>query len=93
MQEAVDWLEYKKPLPVQRYALPVILEGKNLAARAQTGSGKTVAFLLPILSLMCKQEVVSRPDTQQTVLRGRSRSTSTIQPSAVVLLPTHELVI
>lgn len=38
------------PTPVQRGAIPVVLEGHDLIAQAQTGSGKTLAFVLPILS-------------------------------------------
>jgi ATP-dependent RNA helicase DDX54/DBP10 len=40
---------YKLPTPVQRKALPVALAGKDLVCMARTGSGKTAAFLIPIL--------------------------------------------
>ncbi|GFU19401.1 ATP-dependent RNA helicase DDX54 [Nephila pilipes] len=40
---------YKVPSPIQRKAIPVIMEGKNVVAMARTGSGKTAAFLIPIL--------------------------------------------
>jgi len=40
---------YSEPTPVQRQAIPVILEGRDLMAGAQTGTGKTAAFVLPIL--------------------------------------------
>ena len=42
-------LGYEKPFPVQEQAIPAILKGADLAIQAQTGSGKTVAFLAPIL--------------------------------------------
>ena len=40
---------YSKPTPVQRQAIPVILEGKDIMAGAQTGTGKTAGFALPLL--------------------------------------------
>ncbi|KFM58947.1 ATP-dependent RNA helicase DDX54, partial [Stegodyphus mimosarum] len=46
---------YKVPTPIQRKAIPVIMEGKNVVAMARTGSGKTAAFLIPMLErLKCR---------------------------------------
>jgi ATP-dependent RNA helicase RhlE len=46
---AVTELGYDEPTPIQRMAIPLALEGKDVLGRAQTGTGKTAAFMLPIL--------------------------------------------
>ena len=46
---ALDDVRYTVPTPVQSEAIPVVLDGKDLLACAQTGTGKTAGFLLPIL--------------------------------------------
>ena len=40
---------YKVPTPIQRKTIPLILDGKDAVAMARTGSGKTAAFLIPML--------------------------------------------
>ncbi len=56
---AISELGYATPTPIQAEAIPLALKGKNLIAAAQTGSGKTATFVLPIL------EMLSRGDTQR----------------------------
>ncbi|XP_021864852.2 DEAD-box ATP-dependent RNA helicase 16 [Spinacia oleracea] len=65
----------KKPTPIQRVAIPLILEGKDVVARAKTGSGKTFAYLLPML--------------QKLLLD--SGSNKRLAPSSFILVPTREL--
>lgn len=48
--EAIEWMGFEKATPIQEKAIPVILENKDILACAQTGTGKTGAFLLPILN-------------------------------------------
>ncbi len=58
---AVDAQGYEAPTPVQERSIPHILAGDDLAAEAQTGSGKTAAFVLPILEKMASGTAVSTP--------------------------------
>ena len=50
-QEALLERGFKEPTPVQVQVIPQVLSGKDVVAMAQTGSGKTAAFVLPILKL------------------------------------------
>jgi ATP-dependent RNA helicase RhlE len=49
--KAVSELGYTEPTPVQKQAIPVILAGRDLVAAAQTGTGKTASFVLPLLEI------------------------------------------
>ena len=51
---AVDKLGYLEPTPVQEQAIPLVLEGRDVIAAASTGTGKTAAFLLPVLGTLPK---------------------------------------
>jgi ATP-dependent RNA helicase RhlE len=66
---------YSKPTPVQRQAIPVILEGKDVLAGAQTGTGKTAGFALPLL--------------QRLSQRTREKGKTSVR--ALILAPTREL--
>ncbi len=52
--KAISELDYKQPSPIQEKAIPEILNGKDLLAAAQTGTGKTAGFTLPILERLVK---------------------------------------
>lgn len=54
LQEGLDSMGFKTPTFIQEQAIPVILKGKDLIACAQTGTGKTAAFVLPILDKMAR---------------------------------------
>jgi ATP-dependent RNA helicase RhlE len=69
---------YNEPTLVQELCIPIILEKKNLVASAQTGTGKTAAFALPILQLLY--------DKQDSPKRGKNLR-------ALIVSPTRELAI
>ena len=49
IQRALEEMNYEEPSPIQEKTIPLLLEGRNVLGCAQTGSGKTAAFALPIL--------------------------------------------
>src|SRR4051794_4710084 len=55
LRQGIRELHYAAPTPVQAAAIPAILAGRDLIATAQTGTGKTAAFLLPILHRLLSQ--------------------------------------
>ena len=59
--DAVARLGYDEPTPVQEQAIPIVLTGRDLIAAASTGTGKTAAFLLPVLSRMPRDRSHNRP--------------------------------
>src|SRR3954465_137918 len=65
-------LGFQRPTPIQAEAIPPALEGKDLLACAQTGSGKTAAFLLPILTGLM-QKPRSRPGTTRALILTPTR--------------------
>lgn len=67
---------YTKPTPIQEQAIPAVLAGRDLLGCAQTGTGKTAAFAVPIIQLLSEQQ--GRPHTQRRV-------------RSLILTPTREL--
>lgn len=61
--EAISYMGFEDATPIQEQAIPKILEGKDVIACAQTGTGKTIAFVLPILN-----KVVDKKDTSVDTL-------------------------
>ena len=49
LMEGISAMGFEKPTPIQEQAIPAILEGKDIIGSAQTGTGKTAAFLLPVI--------------------------------------------
>jgi len=77
---------YETPTPIQEQAIPMILQRRDLLGCAQTGTGKTAAFAIPLLQLMHQQKQTN--SFQQST---GNRQTRNIQ--ALILTPTRELAI
>ncbi|MBO9691204.1 DEAD/DEAH box helicase [Chryseobacterium sp.] len=65
---SVNKLGYLKPFPIQEQAVPAILQGKDLMGIAQTGSGKTACFVMPILEKLQSAEVKKDRNVQVLIL-------------------------
>ncbi|MCX8712053.1 ATP-dependent RNA helicase RhlE [Gilliamella sp. B2969] len=81
--QAIEEQNYTDPTPIQQQAIPVILSGKDLMASAQTGTGKTAGFGLPILQKLVEQQ--AKTNNRSEPKRGK-------RPLyALILAPTREL--
>ena len=68
IQKAITNKGYDKPSPIQAQAIPVVLEGKDVMAAAQTGTGKTAGFTLPILERLLKGKSASPNQARVLIL-------------------------
>jgi len=75
IKTSISKLGYKKPTDIQFKSIPAILKGEDVLAIAQTGTGKTAAFAIPILDILHKRKIKGRPDGVK----------------CLVMAPTHEL--
>ena len=66
--KAVAKQGYEKPTSIQEKAIPIVLSGKNLIAAAQTGTGKTASFVLPILEMLSKSETQRKKRIRAVIL-------------------------
>ena len=80
---AVSKKGYSTPTPIQQKAIPAVLEGRDLMAGAQTGTGKTAGFTLPLLQRLMSDHQITEGKNGQNRRRIR----------ALVLTPTRELAI
>jgi ATP-dependent RNA helicase RhlE len=90
---------YTEPTPVQAEAIPHVLERRDVLAGAQTGTGKTAAFVLPILQLLHENRPTPRHPIRESGTRGRRSFgarpliSSGLPIRCLVLTPTRELAI
>ena len=78
---ALNDLNYSAPTAIQKKAIPAILSGKNIIAAAQTGTGKTASFVLPLL-----EKFTAEHTNNEHKLRGK-------RIRALILTPTRELAV
>jgi ATP-dependent RNA helicase RhlE len=79
LQQRLAQLRFTTPTPVQASAIPLALEGKDILATAQTGTGKTLAFLIPVIEKMRAQE------------KHRHISTLVVAPTRELAMQVHEV--
>ena len=75
IKACIEKLGYKKPTDIQFKSIPAILKGEDVLAIAQTGTGKTAAFVIPILHILQDRKIKGRPDGVK----------------CLIMAPTHEL--
>ncbi|KKF94241.1 Pre-mRNA-processing ATP-dependent RNA helicase PRP5 [Ceratocystis platani] len=75
--DTIDALGFDKPTPIQMQALPVIMSGRDVVGVAKTGSGKTIAFLLPMFRHIMDQDPLKENDG----------------PISLIMTPTRELAV
>ncbi|XP_026819449.1 ATP-dependent RNA helicase vasa-like [Rhopalosiphum maidis] len=73
--------KFTRPTPIQKYSIPIILSGRDLMATAQTGSGKTIAFVIPIIQKLIMDPV--------TLVKDRNHC----EPQVIIIVPTRELAV
>ncbi|XP_062828473.1 probable ATP-dependent RNA helicase DDX4 isoform X2 [Anolis carolinensis] len=80
LMENIARAGYFKLTPVQKHSIPIVLAGRDLMACAQTGSGKTAAFLIPILAHMLRDGITATHFKEQQ------------EPECIIVAPTRELI-
>ena len=78
--DAITAQGYDRPMPIQGHAIPKIIEGRDVLASAETGSGKTAAYVLPLLQSLLEQRLEEGIDAA----KGH-------HIRALILVPTREL--
>lgn len=83
LNAAIEKLNYNEATAIQEQTIPHILEGRDVAGLAQTGTGKTAAFLIPLIERILK--------TQTNPENARAMKDWTVRSFVLILVPTREL--
>jgi|GEM_PF-890255 len=81
---AIDKLSYSEPTEIQAKAIPIILDGKDIIGTAQTGTGKTAAFALPIV-----QKLEAHESSVRTLILAPTRELAAQISAAIEMYSTH----
>ena len=89
IKKNLDQLKFDLMTPIQKAIIPYILDSKDCLGCAETGSGKTIAFLAPIISLLLKE---GPPKEDEKYLKPNSKYTNSCSyPVCLIIVPTREL--
>ncbi|EQL00576.1 DEAD/DEAH box RNA helicase [Ophiocordyceps sinensis CO18] len=93
MLDNIHLFGFENPTPIQKYTIPSMIQGHDVIGIAQTGSGKTAAYLIPILSkLMGKAKKIAAPrPNPATHNEGSPRYVA--EPLVLIVVPTRELAV
>lgn len=90
LMKNIRLMKYTHPTPIQKNAIPLAMDGEDLMCCAQTGSGKTCAFLLPVVAATVRQQ--QQKQNEKNVSNDNNNNTmEPAKPVCVVLAPTREL--
>lgn len=89
LKQRIASLNFVTPTPVQAGAIPPALEGRDVLATAQTGTGKTLSFLVPIIERLNKAQ--AQPAAENPAPGQKSSKQDARRAAMLILLPTREL--
>lgn len=93
LNSAIEKLNYTSCTPVQEMSIPVTLEGRDIAGLAQTGTGKTAAFLIPLMERILRARPLPPDASEDTKALVAKRAFADWKPQnfILILVPTREL--
>lgn len=93
LQAGIDKAGFSQCTPIQEQAMPNILEGRDVAGLAQTGTGKTAAFLIPLMERILRARPISpeASEEEKAVVEKRAFKDWKPQNFILILVPTREL--
>lgn len=93
LTSTIEKLNYLECTPIQEQSIPVSLEGRDIAGLAQTGTGKTAAFLIPIMERILRSRPLPPDASEETKALVEKRAFKDWKPQnfILILVPTREL--